>query len=226
MPPSAPTTPINLELEDEVESWDQVQEEGEMMQLRDEPNGDGDAGGLGPSETHCWRKHELSTSADSCQTASPVLVADLCEAWQDIHTNLSVDPVDVFGEKDVGDVIFHTRETNWVAQDMWEHFAQTGIYPNSNVLKQSRADFSEVYCSQDSQLTKHAQSMQMWAERHSLSDGDLTLPEGRKKLYLRGSYCFEYRILAGTWQILHCEIPRHCREATSWEVQPSESSVW
>ena len=97
-----------------------------------------------PSETHCWRKHELSTSADSCQTTSPVLVADLCEAWQDIHTNLSVDPVDVFGEKDVGDIIFHIRETNWVAQDMWEHFAQTGIYPNSNVLKQSRADFSEV----------------------------------------------------------------------------------
>ena len=38
VPPSAPTTPIDLELEDEVESWDQVQEEGEMMQLRDEPN--------------------------------------------------------------------------------------------------------------------------------------------------------------------------------------------
>ena len=66
---------------------------------------------------------------------------------------------------------------------MWEHFAQKWIFPNSHVLKQCRADMLEVYCSQNSQLTKQAQRQQMWAERHSFGDGDLTLPEGRKALY-------------------------------------------
>ena len=53
------------------------------------------------------------------------------------------------------------------------------------MLQKCRADFLEVYCSQDSQLTRHARSQNMWAERHCLSDGDLPLPEGRKKLYDR-----------------------------------------
>jgi hypothetical protein len=98
---------------------------------------------------------------------------------------LSFEPVDVFGDRDVGETILFTRETNWVAQEMWEHFAQKGIYPDSPVLRKCRADLLEVYCSQDSQLTKHARSKSMWAERHCLSDGDLATMEDRKKLYDR-----------------------------------------
>ena len=150
-----------------------------------EPNGDGDARSTGTPEANSHRGTQLDQESDRCQIASPTLVADLCEAWQDIHNHLSFEPVDVFGDRDVGETILFTRETNWVAQEMWEHFAQKGIYPDSPVLRKCRADLLEVYCSQDSQLTKHARSKSMWAERHCLSDGDLATMEDRKKLYDR-----------------------------------------
>ena len=151
-----------------------------------EPNGDGDARSTGTPEANSHRGTQLDQESDRCQIASPTLVADLCEAWQDIHNHLSFEPVDVFGDRDVGETILFTRETNWVAQEMWEHFAQKGIYPDSPVLRKSaEPDLLEVYCSQDSQLTKHARSKSMWAERHCLSDGDLATMEDRKKLYDR-----------------------------------------
>eukprot|EP00435_Cladocopium_sp_Y103_P032057 s892_g8.t1 len=68
---------------------------------------------------------------------------------------------------------------------MWRHFAQRGIHPESPQLKQSRADLFEIYCSQDSQLTKQACNKGLWAERHGLSDGDLTTAAGRHCLYDR-----------------------------------------
>ena len=151
----------------------------------DEPDGSGDARSPWTSEAHGRREPQLSPEAQTGQTASPSLIADLCEAWHNINLQEHVDPVDIFGDKDEGDVIFHTRETNWVAQEMWEHFAQKGIFPNSTMLKQCRADLFEVYCNYDSQLTKQAQNQGLWAERHCLDDGDLTLPEGRKRLYDR-----------------------------------------
>ena len=151
----------------------------------DEPDGSCDARSPWTSEAHGRREPQLSPEAQTGQTASPSLIADLCEAWHNINLQEHVDPVDIFGDKDEGDVIFHTRETNWVAQEMWEHFAQKGIFPNSTMLKQCRADLFEVYCNYDSQLTKQAQNQGLWAERHCLDDGDLTLPEGRKRLYDR-----------------------------------------
>ena len=134
-----------------------------------EPDGDGDAGSSRPPEANSPRRNRLEQESNNCQIASPVLVADLCEAWQDIHNHLSSEPVDSFGDKDAGEVILFTRETNWVAREMWEHFAQKGIFPNSPELRKCRADFLEVYCSQDSQLTKYARCKNMWAERHCLS---------------------------------------------------------
>eukprot|EP00435_Cladocopium_sp_Y103_P074360 s963_g48.t1 len=88
----------------------------------------------------------------------------------------------VFGE-DKGGTILYTRETNWVSQEMWRHFATKGIFPNSPVLKQTKADLFEVYCSQDSQLTKRARQQNLWAERHGLNDGDLSTADGRAQLY-------------------------------------------
>ena len=95
----------------------------------DEPDGSGDARSPWTSEAHGRREPQLSPEAQTGQTASPSLIADLCEAWHNINLQEHVDPVDIFGDKDEGDVIFHTRETNWVAQEMWEHFAQKGIFP-------------------------------------------------------------------------------------------------
>eukprot|EP00435_Cladocopium_sp_Y103_P019613 s385_g4.t1 len=68
---------------------------------------------------------------------------------------------------------------------MLRHFATKGVYPNSPVLKQQKADLFEIYCSQDSQLTNRARQQGLWAERHGLKDGDLSTADGRAKLYDR-----------------------------------------
>ena len=78
-----------------------------------------------------------------------MVVADLCDAFHDMYSQLDHSDMQVFGNKDEGDYILYTRENTWVAKEMWEHFAQRGIFPNSTVLKRIKADLLEVYCSTD-----------------------------------------------------------------------------
>ena len=54
-----------------------------------------------------------------------------------------------------------------------------------NKLAKNATDLLEVYCSQESSLTKTARQLGMSANRHGLSDGDLATCEGRCKLYDR-----------------------------------------
>eukprot|EP00435_Cladocopium_sp_Y103_P032729 s2065_g8.t1 len=55
---------------------------------------------------------------------------------------------------------------------MWQYFASKGVKPDSPILKTHRADVFEIYCSPDSQLTQQARLQGLWAERHSIMDGD------------------------------------------------------
>ena len=115
-----------------------------------------------------------------------MIVADMCDAWFTVFHSDASDNGNNYGYEDVGDnIILYSRETNWVAREMWGHFASKGIFPDSPMLKRCRADLLEVYCSQNSALTDCASQKGLWAERHGLSDGDLSTWEGRRRLYDR-----------------------------------------
>ena len=86
---------------------------------------------------------------------------------------------------DVGENIFLSRSQNWVAKEMWNHLGKRGALHHPNKLAKNATDLLEVYCSQESSLTKTARQLGMSANRHGLSDGNLATCEGRCKLYDR-----------------------------------------
>ena len=137
-----------------------------------------------PDTPECPAAECLNAASDTCLPVPPSVVADMCEAIHDVYSKFNSN-MQGFGLEEYGDSILYTRENNWVAKEMWEHFAQQGIYPNSPVLTIHKADLLEIYCSSDSQLTKQAKSKGLWAERHGLAEGDLTTADGRCKLYDR-----------------------------------------
>ena len=72
---------------------------------------------------------------------------------------------------------------NWVSQEMWAYFRTKG-----DVQKQfqtSRHDLMEIYCSQESELTKQGSQLGLVASRFGLRDGDLSTEQGRRCLYDR-----------------------------------------
>ena len=149
------------------------------------PDGECHPGSPRASEAHQSESDGLKEHLTPEHPVPPMLMADMCETWHNIfHTK----PNDVeyrVGDNDVGENILYSRDTNWVALEMWRHFANKGIYPNSPMLQQCRADLLEVYCSQNSALTEQANQKGLWAERHGLNDGDLSTWEGRHRLYDR-----------------------------------------
>ena len=111
----------------------------------------------------------------------PLLLTDLCGTWQQLSNDNPLDPV--IDQHDVRENIFYSRTTNWIAKEMWQYFASKGVLPESPLLKTHRADVFEIYCSPESQLTQQARAQGLWAERHSLQDGDLKSQPGRFRLY-------------------------------------------
>ena len=110
-------------------------------------------------------------------------MTDLCEAWQELTDDHVLDPMQE--PSDVGEDIFHSRTSNWIAQEMWQFFASKGVSPDSPLMKTNRADLLEIYCCSESQLTHQARMQGLWAERHSIQDGDLNHQHGRYRLYER-----------------------------------------
>ena len=99
-----------------------------------------------------------------------LIMAEMCEAWHHVCQATMNSQREPSVGNDVGEHILYSRETNWVAKK--------GVYPNLKVLQHCRADLFEVYCSNDSELTNQAKRQGLWAERHGLSDCDLSTAGG------------------------------------------------
>ncbi len=92
------------------------------------------------------------------------------------------DPDDITHE---GEIICYNRENNWVATEMWQYMKSQGVHTHSPKGRSIRSDLMEIYCSQDSQLTFRMIQSNGDAERFGLKQGDLSTPEGRRRLYHR-----------------------------------------
>ena len=151
-----------------------------------ESNGrDGGRHATGPcSPEDTGRRDSVESEVDNVEELpiQPLLLTDLLEAWQDMqHPDDVIDPINV----DVGENIFQSLSYNPIAKEMWQYFASKGVRPDSPLLKTHRIDVLEVYCSNSSQLTQQARAQGLWAERHSVQDGDLSYQSGRFRLYER-----------------------------------------
>ena len=109
--------------------------------------------------------------------------------FQACHTHMSLyhqDKVFDLGEhSDKGEFIGITKEDNWVAYEMWKYMEAKGFLQNEKWHRKVKSDLLEVYCSDDSELTKNALKLGLKAARHGLRDGDLAQTEGRYRLYDR-----------------------------------------
>ena len=92
------------------------------------------------------------------------------------------DPDDVTNR---GEFVGYNRENNWVATEMWQYMKSQGVHQHSNKGRSIRSDLLEIYCSQDSQLTRSMIQANGDAERFGLKQGDLSSKEGRIRLYDR-----------------------------------------
>ena len=72
---------------------------------------------------------------------------------------------------------------NWVSQEMWDYFRTKGDVQKQ--FKTPRHDLMEIYCSQESELTKQGSQLGLVVSRFGLRDGDLSTEQGRKGLYDR-----------------------------------------
>ena len=143
-----------------------------------------DAAGSCSSEGASRRTTVIQSEPDeTLMPVQPLLLTDLCGTWQQLSNDNPLDPV--IDQHDVGENIFYSRTTNWIAKEMRQYFASKGVLPESPLLKTHRADVFEIYCSPESQLTQQARAQGLWAERHSLQDGDLKSQPGRFRLYER-----------------------------------------
>ena len=76
---------------------------------------------------------------------------------------------------------------NYVVQEMWSYWCKRFNISDPQMIRRHFAqpgiDLLEVYCSQDSQLTKQCVSQGLSAVRFSLKHGDLNTSSGRHALY-------------------------------------------
>ena len=77
-----------------------------------------------------------------------------------------------------GEFVGYNRENNWVATEMWQYMKSQGVHQHSNKGRSIRSDLLEIYCSQDSQLTRSMIQANGDAERFGLKQGDLSSKEG------------------------------------------------
>ena len=127
-----------------------------------------------------------SDSANAVKTLSPQQKSMIFQACHDHMSVYHQDNVYDLGEYlDKGEFIGVTRKDNWVACEMWKYMEAKGFFQNDHWNKKVKSDLLEVYCSEDSALTKTAMQLGLKAARHGLRDGDLALTEGRYRLYDR-----------------------------------------
>ena len=121
----------------------------------------------------CHAAHDADPPADpSAAISSKELNADL---WSQV-ANLTC----------LSETVFETQKinTNWVANEMWGYLKKKGFLDrDQRYIQKDACDLLEVYCSQDSQLTKQCLLNGGHAHRFGLKQGDLQYAESRFKLY-------------------------------------------
>ena len=77
--------------------------------------------------------------------------------------------------------------SNWVYQEMWNYFQKKFPHYTLDDMKRhwkhSRSHVLEVYCSEQSQLTRQGETLGMTTFRFGLRHGDLATFSGRCRLY-------------------------------------------
>lgn len=89
------------------------------------------------------------------------------------------------------DVVHHEAGSfNWAFQEMWTYFhkkfPQYTMDDMKRHWKQSRSHVLEVYCSEQSQLTRQGEALGMITFHFGLKHGDLAMFPGRCRLYESG----------------------------------------
>eukprot|EP00435_Cladocopium_sp_Y103_P021510 s2448_g5.t1 len=122
---------------------------------------------------------------DQIPDENPIELMAMQNRMAEMEEFESSEVIDPMNDDGSGEAIFHSLVHNPIAKEMWQYFASKGVKPDSPLLKTHRADVLEIYCSPNSQLTQQARAQGLWAERHSIMDGDLNRQSGRFRLYDR-----------------------------------------
>jgi len=153
------------------------------------PDGRTDAEGTSPPESafQCLDSRKESESREEAvKTLNPTQVSLI---FQECHDHMSQhhqeQVFDKEGQFDKGEFIGLTRSDNWAAYEMWKYMESKGFLQNDHWNRKVKSDLMEIYCSDDSALTKAALHLGLKATRHGLRDGDLSTAEGRFRLYDR-----------------------------------------
>ena len=96
------------------------------------PDGDCPPGSPRAPEAHQSESNSLKKHQTPEHPVPPMIMADMCESWHNIFHAKPNNEENRVGNNDVGEDILYSRETNWVAHEMWRHFAKKGIYPDTN----------------------------------------------------------------------------------------------
>ena len=138
--------------------------------------------------------HGADSDPSECRETQPGLddptesrAVDPCvqtDLWEQIHQIMSQErPLEVIDPHPEG--VHQVYSKNWVAEEMWEYMSSKGFTIDQKRASQVKSLLLEVYCSQDSELTKQALKQGSAASRFGLRDGNLTTFEGRRNLYDR-----------------------------------------
>ena len=184
--------------------------------------------GVHPGPDHVSTSGTDQSDADRCLTSvdesfklsDPMTTADLCEAiGRSSRLTQETEIIDSSFFVENHTPFDHSSEcANWVHAEMFQYWKARFAVSTEQIarrLQQCDIDFLEVYCSQESQLTKAASNHGLRALRFGLQQGDLATYGGRIKLY---------ELL---W---HCR-PRHvwvspkCGPWSSWNRLNSQKSV-
>ena len=81
----------------------------------------------------------------------------------------------------------NTCRSNWVVDEMWQYFQKSHPHMTQDDTQRhwsiNKIDLLEVYCSEDSQMTKQGLNLGMSCVRFGLRHGDLSTFQGRCRLY-------------------------------------------
>ena len=146
------------------------------------PDGEHDAADPEPLDTDSKCRASDVIPESSVLTAHPSIETDWLEqCLQTIREGKNTTVIDAafFLEPFQGS----KHSDNWVAQEMWSYFQTKGDV--SKQFSSKNHDLMEIYCSQDSELTKQGLKVGLAATRFGLRDGDLSTEQGRRCLYDR-----------------------------------------
>ena len=141
----------------------------------------GECHGADPEPSECREAQPGIDDPTGANVVDPCVQTDL---WEQIHQIMSQErPSEVIDSHP--EEVHQVYSKNWVAEEMWEYMSSKGFTLDHQRASHVKSLLLEVYCSQDSELTKQAHQQGSAASRFGLRDGDLATFEGRRNLYDR-----------------------------------------